>query len=238
MERSKPNRERCDEKQVVTRTAEKNSARGIIIVDDHPIFRAGLSQIIDLETDLEVRAQADSSLTALELIRCTCFDLAIVDIGLEGRRNGIELTNAIKVEHPNLPVLVLSMHEQSFHADRALRAGASGYLIKREAPHLVISAIREVLGGRIYVSPQIQKHLTTLVTGDRKSSEALKDLTDREREILQLLGGGRGVREIAHALQVSPKTVEAHRCKIKQKLNMKSSRDVARYATNWVNAQC
>jgi DNA-binding NarL/FixJ family response regulator len=186
-----------------------------------------------------VRAQADRSLAALELIRRTRFDLAIVDIGLEGSPNGIQLTKAIKAEHPDLPVLVLSVHEEPFYADRALRAGASGYLMKREAPDSVIAAIRAVLGGRIYVSPKMQKDMTTtFVAGGRKSSEVLETLTDRELEILQLLGGGRDIREIAQTLHVSAKTVDAHRFNIKEKLNMKNSRDVTRYATNWVNAQC
>src|SRR6188768_444281 len=133
--------------------APKGERRGIIVVDDHPLFRKGVVQMLSHEPDLEVRAEAESSPAALEMLRRTPVDLAIVDIGLHGSANGIELTKAIKAEHPGLPVLVLSMHDESLYAERALRAGASGYLMKREALDSVIAAVRTVLRGEIYVSP-------------------------------------------------------------------------------------
>ena len=124
--------------------APKNTRRGIIVVDDHPLFRKGVVQMLSHEADLEVRAEAESSPVALETLRHLPVDLAIVDIGLHGSTNGIELTKAIKAEHPQLPVLVLSMHDESLYAERALRAGASGYLMKREALDSVIAAVRTV----------------------------------------------------------------------------------------------
>src|SRR3712207_2245187 len=133
--------------------------RGIIVVDDHPLFRKGVVQMLTAEPDLEVRAEAESSPAALDLMRRTPLDLAIIDIGLHSSANGIELTKSVKAEHPLLPVLVLSMHDESLYADRALRAGASGYLMKREALDLVIAAVRTVLKGEIYVSPEMSKRM-------------------------------------------------------------------------------
>ena len=133
--------------------------RGIIVVDDHPLFRKGVVQMLSQEADLEVRAEAESSPSALEAMRRTAVDLAIVDIGLHGSTNGIELTKSIKGELPPVPVRVLSMHDESLYAERALRAGARGYLMKREALDSVIAAVRTVLAGDIYVSPTMQKRM-------------------------------------------------------------------------------
>jgi len=212
--------------------------RGIIVVDDHPLFRKGVGQMLSQEPDLEVRAEAANSPRALALMRTTRFDLAIVDIGLHGSTNGIELTKAIKAEHPDVPVLVLSMHDESLYADRALRAGARGYLMKREALDSVISAVRTVLNGEIYVSPTISKRMIVEHVGaDGHARSAVEKLTDRELEVLQLIGDGKEVRTIAQELHLSAKTVEAHRAHIKEKLNLSNAREVARFATTWVNQQ-
>jgi DNA-binding NarL/FixJ family response regulator len=212
--------------------------RGIIVIDDHPLFRKGVVQMLTAEPDLEVRAEAESSPVALEMMRKTPVDLAIVDIGLHGSTNGIELTKSIKAEHPMLPVLVLSMHDETLYADRALRAGASGYLMKREALDSVIAAVRAVLDGDIYVSPAMSKRMIAehIGAGGRARSP-LEKLTDRELEVLQLIGEGSDVREIADKLHLSAKTVEAHRAHIKEKLDMKNAREVARFATTWVEQQ-
>lgn len=209
-----------------------------MIVDDHPLFRKGVIQMLSQERDLEVRAEAESSAIALELLRKTAIDLAIVDIGLHGSANGIELTKSIRAEHPDLPVLVLSMHDESLYADRALRAGARGYLMKREALDSVIVAVRTVLRGDIYVSPTMSKRMIEehISTGGRARS-GVEKLTDRELEILQLIGDGKEVRTIARELHLSAKTVEAHRAHIKEKLNLNNAREVARFATTWVNQQ-
>jgi DNA-binding NarL/FixJ family response regulator len=216
----------------------KGARRGIIVIDDHPLFRKGVVQMLSQEPDLEVRAEAESSPAALEALRRTPVDLAIVDIGLHDSTNGIELTKSIKAEHPNLPVLVLSMHDESLYADRALRAGARGYLMKREALDSVIAAVRAVLSGEIYVSPTMQKRMIAEHIGAMGVSRSpLEKLTDRELEVLQLIGEGSEVREIAKKLHVSAKTVEAHRAHIKEKLDFKNAREVARFATTWVNQQ-
>lgn len=212
--------------------------RGIIVVDDHPLFRKGVVQMLSGEADLEVRAEAESSPAALEAMRKTPVDLAIVDIGLHGSANGIELTKSIKAEHPDIPVLVLSMHDESLYADRALRAGARGYLMKREALDSVIDAVRTVLNGDIYVSPTMSKRMIAEHVGaGGQSRPAVEKLTDRELEVLQLIGDGKEVRDIANELHLSPKTVEAHRAHIKEKMNFANAREVARFATTWVNSQ-
>lgn len=212
--------------------------RGIIVVDDHPLFRKGVVQMLSNEIDLEVRAEAESSPAALEALRRTEVDLAIVDIGLHGSTNGIELTKSIRAEHPDLPVLVLSMHDESTYADRALRAGARGYLMKREALDSVIVAVRTVLDGEIYLSPSMAKRMIAEHVGGGGTSRSPVDrLTDRELEVLQLIGEGNDVREIATRLHLSAKTVEAHRAHIKEKLNLGNAREVARFAVQWVDQQ-
>ena len=222
----------------MTKNSDLPPRRGIIVVDDHPLFRKGVIQMLSQEADLEVRAEAESSPVALDLIRRTPLDLAIVDIGLHGSTNGIELTKSIKAEHPKLPVLVLSMHDETLYADRALRAGASGYLMKREALDSVIAAVRTVLDGDIYVSALMQKRMIAEHVGASGHTRSpVEKLTDRELEVLQLIGEGSEVREIAEKLHVSAKTVEAHRAHIKEKLDFKNAREVARFATTWVNQQ-
>ncbi len=216
----------------------KKKRHGILVVDDHPLFRKGVVQMLSNEPDLEVRAEAESSPTALEAMRRTPVDLAIIDIGLHGSTNGIELTKSIRAEHPHVPILVLSMHDETLYADRALRAGARGYLMKREALDSVIAAVRTVLDGDIYVSPAMQKRMIAEHVGaGRGEGTAVDRLTDRELEVLQLIGEGTEVRDIALKLRVSAKTVEAHRAHIKEKLDLKNAREVARFATTWVNQQ-
>jgi DNA-binding NarL/FixJ family response regulator len=222
----------------MNQTGMRERRRGIIVVDDHPLFRRGVVQMLSQEPDLEVRAEAESSPKALALIRSTPVDLAIVDIGLHGSTNGIELTKSIKSEHPKLPVLVLSMHDESLYANRALRAGASGYLMKREALDSVISAVRAVLNGDIYVSPTMSKRMIAEHVGAGGHAQSpVEKLTDRELEVLQLIGEGNEVRGIAQKLHLSAKTVEAHRAHIKEKLNFSNAREVARFAVQWVDAQ-
>jgi DNA-binding NarL/FixJ family response regulator len=212
--------------------------RRIIVVDDHPLFRKGVIQMLSQEPDLEVCAEAENAPTALDLLRRVPVDLAMVDIGLHGGANGIELTKSIKAEHPYLPVLVLSMQDESLYADRALRAGARGYLMKREALDSVLSAVRTVLDGEIYLSASMQKRMIAEHVGaSGQGRSGVDKLTDRELEVLQLIGEGNEVREIATKLHLSAKTVEAHRAHIKEKLNLNNAREVARFATTWVNSQ-
>jgi DNA-binding NarL/FixJ family response regulator len=216
----------------------QSKKHGIIVVDDHPLFRKGVVQMLIQEPDLEVRAEAENSPTALDLMRRIPVDLAIVDIGLHGSANGIELTKSIKAEHANMPVLVLSMHDETLYADRALRAGARGYLMKREALDSVITAVRTVLSGEIYLSAAMARRMIAEhVGGGASGKSAVEKLTDRELEVLQLIGEGTEVRDIAEKLHISAKTVEAHRGHIKEKLNLNNAREVARFAVQWVEQQ-
>ncbi|MEO7167056.1 MAG: response regulator transcription factor [Spartobacteria bacterium] len=226
-------------KKSATKTAPpKTKKRSILLVDDHPLFRKGMMQLLDSQTDLQVMAEADNSGTALNAIRSRSFDLAIVDVGLRGGANGIELTKSIKAELPELPVLVVSMHDESLYAERALRAGARGYVMKREALDSILSAVRSVINGEIYISPTMTKRmLFDHIQGNGAARSAVDRLTDRELEVFQLIGEGRDMHQIAGELHLSKKTVEAHRANIKEKLGVPSAREVVRYATQWVTQQ-
>ena len=209
----------------------------ILVVDDHPLFRHGIADLINAEPDLEVCAEADNAPAALEAIRNRAPDLVTIDISLRGA-NGIELLKSIKAEHPKLPLLVLSMHDESLYALRALRAGARGYIMKQEALDRVMSAIRQVLRGELYVSPSMSgRMIEEFVQGNSGGSSIADKLTDRELEILQLIGQGHGVQQIAHELNLSAKTVETHRAHIKEKLNFQTARELARFAVQWVDQQ-
>jgi DNA-binding NarL/FixJ family response regulator len=218
----------------IPRQVQKHS---VLVVDDHPLFRKGVVQLLHEEPDLEVRAEVSTSNQALGAIRRQKFDLAVVDIGLEGSANGIELTKSIRAEKPKLPVLILSMHDEMLFAERALRAGARGYVMKREALDNFINAVRTVLRGEIFISPNMSKRMVMahLHGGGGEGASPIERLTDREVEVLQLIGGGREVREIAQQLHLSTKTVEAHRAHIKEKLNLANAREVVRFATRWVS---
>lgn len=216
---------------------ESAKKRRVIIVDDHPLFRHGIGDLINAESDLEVCGEADSAPTALDAIRRLKPDLVIVDISLKGT-NGIELVKSIKAEYPKLAMLVLSMHDESLYALRALRAGARGYVMKQEALDRVMGAMRQVLTGEIYVSPAMsERMLHEFVAGNSTGGSLTDKLTDRELEILNLIGRGRGVQEIAQELHLSAKTVETHRAHIKEKFNFKTARELARFAVQWVDQQ-
>ena len=210
-----------------------STKRKVLIVDDHPIVRERLGELINQEPDLSVCGEAEDGHGALEAVESTKPDIAIVDISLKDTY-GIELIKDLKIRHPKLPVLVLSMHEESMYAERALRAGAKGYLNKQEATKKVIPALRQVLAGRVFVSEAMASNLLQKVTGGHapaaEGGSPLDALTDRELEIFQLLGQGKGAKDIAKLLHISVKTVEAHREHIKQKLNFKTSNELLRYA--------
>src|SRR5947209_6267419 len=213
-------------------------AKRIVIVDDHPLFRKGLEQLIDSDGTFAVCGEAGNAPEAMEIIRKLNPDLAIVDLSLPGA-NGIELIKNIRAEFPKLPILVLSMHDESLYAVRALRAGADGYVMKHEAMTNVIQAIREVFDGRPYLSPAMAAQVITQFAHRQAEGEAdaVERLSDRELEILELIGKGHEVRQIAKLLHLSPKTVETHRAHIKDKLDLKNSREVARFALQWLNAR-
>jgi DNA-binding NarL/FixJ family response regulator len=213
-------------------------AERIVIVDDHPLFRKGLEQLIHSDAAFAVCGEAGNASQAMDVIRKLDPDLAIVDLSLPGA-NGIELIKNIRAEFPNLPILVLSMHDESLYALRALRAGAEGYVMKHEAMANVIQAIHEVFSGRPYLSPAMAAQVITKFAHHQSENQpdTVERLSDRELEILELIGKGREVREIANRLHLSPKTVETHRAHIKEKLQLKNARDVVRFAVQWIDAR-
>ena len=213
-------------------------AKRIVIVDDHPLFRKGLEQLINSESSFAICAEAGNASEAMEVIREMNPDLAIVDLSLPGA-NGIELIKNIRAEFRQMPILVLSMHDESLYALRALRAGADGYVMKHEAMANVIVAIHEVFNGRPYLSPAMAAQVITKFAHRQAEGEAdaVERLSDRELEILELIGKGHDVRQIAKQLHLSPKTVETHRSHIKDKLDLKNSREVARFALQWLSTR-
>ena len=213
-------------------------AKRIVIVDDHPLFRKGLEQLIHSDGTFAVCGEAGSAAEAMDVIRKLDPDLAIVDVRLPGA-NGIELIKNIRAEFPKLPILVLSMHDESLYALRALRAGAQGYVMKQEALANVVQAIHEVFSGRPYLSPAMAAQVITnfAQTPSEGEADVIDRLSDRELEILELIGKGNEVRQIGKLLHLSPKTVETHRAHIKEKLNLASAHQVGRFAVQWLDAR-
>ena len=206
----------------------------VFIVDDHPIVRERVAELINQESDLVVCGEAEDAVQAVKQIGAVAPDIAIVDITLKDTY-GIELIKQLKDLHPKLPTLVLSMHDESLYGERALRAGAKGYLTKQEATKKIIDAIRRILRGEIYVSDKLAGALVRKVAGGKEEGggSLIDVLTDRELEVFQLLGQGLAVREVADRLFVSAKTVEAHHEHIKQKLNFKTSNELLRFAIQY-----
>ncbi len=207
----------------------------IILVEDHPIFRKGLAQLINNDRLMEVVGEAEDSLEALRIVKEQKPDMVIVDITLKDR-NGIELIKDIRLRFPDMLIIVLSMHDEKIYAERALRAGARGYIMKQEAPETILSAINHVLNDNIYVSNEIATRIFSMFFDGKSKEESspIDLLTDRELEVFQLIGQGFGTREIAGKLHISVKTVENHRAHIKEKLNLKSAIELVQQATLWL----
>jgi DNA-binding NarL/FixJ family response regulator len=206
-------------------------------VDDHPIVRQGLAQLINQEKDLEVCGQAEDAHEAMQAIRQLNPDMVIVDIGLKDT-SGMELIKDLKVQYPDLPVLTLSMYDEAVYGERALRAGAKGYVMKQEATEKVVTAIRQVLAGEVYVSSGMAaKMVSKLVgTGTRTAGSVADALSDRELEVFRMIGEGFSTREMAEKLHLSIKTVETYRAHIKDKLGLQDANELLRSAIRWVNA--
>ena len=210
----------------------------ILIVDDHPMMRQGLVQLIGVEPDLVVCGEAENAGSALDAVGTLKPDLVLADISLPGK-NGLELIKDFQAIQPGLPVLVISMHDESLYAERVLRAGGRGYIMKQEGGKKLMQAMRQVLEGKVYVSEKISAEILDTLSGRRPGAEGspMEKLTDRELEIFQLIGQGKGTRDIAQTLHLSVKTVDVHRANIKTKLTLNSASELIRYAVRWTESQ-
>jgi DNA-binding NarL/FixJ family response regulator len=214
-----------------------NSTRRVLIVDDHPMMREGLAQLIDHEPDLCAAHQADNAAQALQMISADLPDLVLLDISLPDK-NGLEVIKDVHALYPTLPILVVSMHDETLYAERVLRAGGTGYIMKQEGGKKLMLAIRQVLSGQIYVSEAMSAKILAIFSGHRPGAQSpVEQLTDREFEVFELIGRGQGTRQIAESLHLSVKTVEVHRGNIKRKLQLQNGNDVIRYAIRWAEAQ-
>ncbi len=215
----------------------KKTKKRLLLIDDHPIMRHGLAQLINAETGLEVCGEAGSAAEGLRGVEKYRPDLVIVDLTLPDK-HGLELIKDMQAMHPGTLMLVLSMHDESLYAERALRGGARGYLMKETAADNLVKAVHRVLDGGIYLSDKMAGAMLEMVTGQRKQAQAspLERLTDRELEVLQLIGQGKGTRHIAEQLHVSVRTIDAHRAHIKDKLQLPDGNALVRYAVRWVES--
>lgn len=211
-----------------------SAKRRIFIVEDHPMTRRGLVDLLNQEEDLVVCGEADGAVKALEAIKTLKPDLALVDITLP-RRSGLVLLKDIRLWAPDVYVIVLSMHDEALYAERVLHAGGHGYIMKNEGGEKLLQAIRQVLRGDTYVSDHVSKRIVDTFAGRRKEAghETLGHLTDREFEVFQLIGQGLPTAEIGQRLHLSPKTVDSHRLHIKAKLQLRSLPELMRYAVRW-----
>jgi DNA-binding NarL/FixJ family response regulator len=208
--------------------------RRILIVDDHPLLRKGITALINQETDLVVVAEASDAQEAMRLIDAQPFDLVTIDISLPGS-DGLELVRSIHQRHPQLALLVLSMHDEVLYAERALRAGAMGFVMKQEAADTLLHAIRRILQGHTHVSERIATRMLKKLTSSSSApgQRSLDCLSDRELTIFRMIGQGRTTRQIAEELHVSIKTVETHRAHLKEKLGISSGAELVRCACVW-----
>ncbi|MBV9007656.1 MAG: response regulator transcription factor [Verrucomicrobia bacterium] len=210
----------------------------VVVVDDHPMFRERLVQLIEKEPEMEVCAEADNVPDALARIRENKPEVAILDITLKGS-NGLELLKDLRAHGLNVPVLVLSMHEESLYAERALRAGARGYITKYEPSSRVLGALREVLRGEIYLDAKVMARIVKRAVGKRKDDQLnpIERLSDRELEVFDLLGRGRTTREIGARLHVGLTTVDTYRARIKEKLRLENGARLFAEASRWVQSR-
>ena len=208
----------------------------ILIVDDHPMMREGLRTLISRERDLIVCGEAETAGQALDAVANLKPDLVLADITLPGR-NGIELIKDICALQQAMLILVISMHDEALYAERALRAGARGYIMKEEGGPTMIKAIRQVLDGRIYLSDKMSARILEYVAGKRTKVSPIERLSDREWEVFQLIGRGKSTVQIAEELHLSPKTVEAHRARIKEKFDLRTMTELISFASRWVETQ-
>ena len=215
---------------MTTQTAKK----AVLVVDDHPLMRQGLALLINQQQDMQVCGEAEEAQAAMQAIARRRPDIMILDISLNGP-DGLELLKSIRASDPDLPVLVLSMHDEAIYAERVLRARANGYIMKQEATEKVLVALRRILNGEVYLSDRMSnKMLQQFIGGVPTVIESrLSALSDRELEVFRLIGEGRGTREIAEELHLSVKTVETYQAHIKEKLALRSGRELIQHAIQW-----
>ncbi|MGA2749943.1 MAG: response regulator transcription factor [Verrucomicrobiota bacterium] len=220
-----------------TRKSSGTAKKKILIIDDHPMMREGLAQLVENQPDLAVCGEAGDAHEGLAKINALKPDLVIADITLPGK-NGLELIKDIQAMHRGLSVLIISMHDESLYAERVLRAGGRGYIMKQEGGKKLMEAIRQVLNGQIYVSEKMSAKILEIFSGGRPQATAspLESLTDREFEVFQLIGKGLSTVQMAQQLHVSPKTIEVHRANIKGKLKLKTAPELLRYAVRWLES--
>lgn len=217
----------------------KGAKRRIFLVDDHPITREGFARIINCELDMEVCGEAGNAITATAKIESLKPDMVIIDVSLGTGQNGLELIKDLTARHLRLPMLVLSTHDEGLYAERALRAGAKGYVMKQEPTEMVLKAIRRILSGDVFLSKAMNDRLLRkLVQNDVSTTvSTIEQLSDRELEVFRLLGQGCGTRQISERLHLSISTVESYRAHIKDKLDLKSAPELVQRAVEWVHSQ-
>jgi len=203
-----------------------------IVVDDHPLYRHGVTMLVEQELKLECAGEAGTLSEAVELLAATRPRIAIVDISLQGQ-SGLDLMRTIKGDYPETLVLVVSMHEENLYGERALKAGARGYVMKHESPSVLVDAVRDVLEGKIAVSEMLRERMLEGIVGGKSDAEPVDRLSDRELEVFTLIGKGCGAAEIAARLGLSVKTVNAYRDHIKDKLSLASASDLRKFAVEW-----
>jgi DNA-binding NarL/FixJ family response regulator len=212
--------------------------KGILLVDDHSFMRDGLAQLIDRQPDMKVCGEAGDPAEALRQLAKTKPDLVLTDLTMPGR-SGLEFIKDLRAADSSVAILVISMHDEAVYAERALRAGARGYIMKGAGGENLLTALRQVLRGDVYVSPQMSARILAGLSGSkpRGSSSPIEKLTDREFEVFQLIGQGKSTRDIAEQLHLSPKTVDVHRTHLKEKLELKDATALIRHAVRWVETQ-
>ncbi|MBB5317006.1 response regulator [Tunturibacter empetritectus] len=206
----------------------------VFVVDDHPLLRQGLALLINQQRDLEVCGEAEEAQAAMQAISQKRPDIMIVDISLNGP-DGLDLLKNIRASYPDLPILILSMHDEAIYAERALRARANGYIMKQEATEKVLIAVRRILGGEVYLSDRMANKMLQQYIGGSPAAlhSRISTLSDRELEVFCLIGEGRGTREIAEELHLSVKTVETYQAHLKEKLRLHSGRELIQHAIQW-----
>ncbi len=208
--------------------------KAVLVVDDHPLMRQGLALLINQQHDMHVCGEAEEAQAAIEAIAQLRPDIMILDISLKGP-DGIELLKNLRATDPDLPVLVLSMHDEAIYAERALRARANGYIMKQEATEKVLIAVRRILGGEVYLSERMSNKMLQQYVGGAPNmiQSRIASLSDRELEVFRRIGEGRATREIAEELHLSVKTVETYQAHIKEKLALRSGRELIQHAIQW-----